>query len=138
MSETFQQRYCRHFKVAPERYAGSLLRRVLYPRVHLLRPLLWLRDHDHFAADHQFVIDVGRLTQRREFHTELKDFQYHPDNRGFLRGFLRLRISANRMSKVFYEVWAADPSAAADAPTPSGAPFSEENPGRDPSAPKSV
>jgi hypothetical protein len=123
VSETFQQRYCRHFGISPERFASSLLSRTLYPRVWLLRPLLWLCDRNYFAADKNFVGGVGRLTQRSEFYTELKDFQFDPENRGFLRGAVRLRISANRMSRLFFQVWPNEsPSASAPA-NPSGSPF---------------
>jgi hypothetical protein len=121
VSETFQQRYCRHFQIPPERFARSLLSRTLYPRVRLLRLLLWLCDRNYFGPDRHFVNGVGRLTQRAEFYTELKDFQFDPENRGFLRGALRLRISANRMSRLFFQIW---PSETAMAPAnPSGSPF---------------
>jgi hypothetical protein len=123
MAESFQARFCRHFQVPPERFVSELLKRALYPRARWLRPLIWLLDRGHFAADEQFVAGVGRLTQRRDFYSELKDFHVHPENERFLRSQLRLRISANRMSRIFFEIWATDPAAAAEAADNSGAPF---------------
>jgi hypothetical protein len=131
MPETFQDRFCRHFHMPPERFAAELLRRALYPRARLLRGVIWLFDHGHFAPDEQFVAGVGRLTQRRDFFSELKDYHVHPENQSFLRSQLRMRISANRMSKIFFEVWANDPAAAADAPDLSEAPFTGRTPRAD-------
>lgn len=128
MAETFQDRFCRHFNVPPEKFADALMRRALYPRARLLYRLIWFFDRGHFAPDEQFVTGVGRLTQRRDFFSELKDYHVNPDNRSFLRQQLRFRISANRMSKIFFEVWANDPEAAVNAPQPSEAPFTPKAP----------
>jgi hypothetical protein len=124
MAETFQDRYCRHFQVPADRFADHILRRTLYPRARLLYGVIRLFDRGHFAPDEQFVAGVGRLKERREFFGELKDFHVHPDNGRFVRHQLRLRVSANRMSKIFFEVWAQDP----EAPQPSQAPFAPKTP----------
>jgi hypothetical protein len=133
MTETFQERYCRHFKLPADRYETSMFRRALYPRVRWCRGLIWIFDRGFFSADREFVRGVGQLVRARDFHAELKDFQFHPDNRGFLRGGLRLRISANRMARMFFAIWGETDALPPAALNPSESPFAA--PGTDVSAP---
>ena len=123
MTETFQERYCRHFRLPAERFEAHMFRRALYPRVRWWRGLIWFFDRGYFDADHEFVRGVGQLLRARDFHGELKDFQFHPDNRGFLRGGMRLRISANRMARTFFAVWGETDAVPPARLNPSESPF---------------
>lgn len=102
MSESFQEKFCRHFAVPPERYGATMLRRTLYGHVRWLR---WLCAHDFLAADRCFIASVGRLTRRSDFSGEVTEFRCDDRNQGFWRRTARLRVSSDRMRVLFREVW---------------------------------
>jgi hypothetical protein len=128
--EIFQESFCRHFNVPPDRYTDEVLRRTLPRSARLLRFFLRLYDRDYFVADREFILGIGLLTRQGDFHAETQDFRYHPANRGFPRRALRLRVSANRMRQLISEVW-PDFVARRARPNPSASPFpsSGEPPG---------
>jgi len=133
VAESFQDSFCGHFQVPPERYTQEILRRTLTPAARWLSPFLLLADRDYFSADRDFVHGVGALTRQGDFHAEAQDFRYHPGNRRFLRRALRLRVSAYRLRCVVAEVWpnfvsrrsvsrrSSTPLPAADPPAPPSA-----------------
>ena len=115
MIEIFQESFCRHFNVPPDRYTDEVLRRTLPRSARLLRFFLRLYDRDYFVADREFILGIGLLTRQGDFHAETQDFRYHP---------------ANRMRQLISEVW-PDFVARRARPNPSASPFpsSGEPPG---------
>jgi len=93
---TFAERYCARHDLAPEEFMEAVLRRALYPQTRLLRPFMRLTSA-HFIADRDFVFCVGRITRMRQFDQEALAYVQDPNNRGFLRKVLRLRVSVSRM-----------------------------------------
>ncbi len=51
----------------------------------------------HFAADYDFINNIGQLTRYRDFDLYMQGFSRHPQNCGFLRRGLRLRVSSHRL-----------------------------------------
>jgi hypothetical protein len=102
MSESFQERFSRHFEVPADRYLEAMLRRTLYRRARVLR---WLLPDEFFACDRDLIVSVGRVTRRQDFSEEVKEFQYDPRNRSFWRRTGCFRVSSARMQAVFDEVW---------------------------------
>ena len=101
-AETFQEKFCRHFDVPPERYHETVLRLTLYPQAQ------WLRlfgSSELLAIDRRFVAAVGQLTRWRGFAGAMWEFQHDAQSRKFSRRCLRLRISVERMRVLFSEVW---------------------------------
>ena len=105
MAEIFHDSFCAHFQVPPERYEQEILQRTLTPGARLFRGFLRLTNRNYFASDREFVAAIGRLTRHGDFHAEAQDFHDHPDNRGFLRRALRLRVSATLVRNLIGEVW---------------------------------
>ena len=105
MPSDFAQLYCEHFRSEPAAFRQAVLRRTLYPQARLLRPLLRVFKPDFFAADFDFIDSVGRITRRRDFSSEADEFVHHPENRGFWRRTLRLRVSVGRMHRLVGEVF---------------------------------
>lgn len=93
---TFAEEFCARRNLAPEKYEEFVLNDSFYPAARLLRPVLMLKA-DFFAADHEFIRRVGRLKRLGGFEAEVQDFLYDPNNRGFLRRVLKLRVSARRL-----------------------------------------
>jgi len=96
---TFAEKFCAKHAQPPEKYEEIVLRHSLYPAARLLQPGLVLKAN-YFAADHAFIRRVGRLTRLGGFEAEVQDFLYDPNNRGFLRRELKLRVSARRLGRM--------------------------------------
>ena len=105
MAEIFHDSFCEHFHVPPERYEQEILQRTLTPGARVLQGFLRLTDRNYFAVDREFIAAIGRLTRHGDFHAEAQDFHDHPDNRGYLRRALRLRVSATLMRGLIDQVW---------------------------------
>lgn len=102
---TFQERFCRHHGLAKADYTRAVLLRSLYPHARLLRPvLLWLNP-DYFGPDLDFVRSVGLMRSRRDYAGEAADFHHADVTRDFLRGPLRLRVSAERLRRIVDATW---------------------------------
>lgn len=96
--------------MALENFEQHLFRRGLYPHASLLAWLLAVMP-DYFAADREFIRSVGDIRSRRFFHAEAGEYQMHLANRGFLRRWLRLRVSAERVRRSMEEHWGSAESA---------------------------
>jgi hypothetical protein len=127
MNDTsFAALYCAYRKIDQGDYDKAVLSETLYPHAKWVAPLvraLWPR---HFVADHDFVEAVGKLRRFREFFNESEDFVHHPDNAGFLRSTLNLRISSRRMRRLVREVLHPELSGLDKAQDQSVAPFNAE------------
>ena len=58
----------------------------------------------HFTADYDFIEAVGWLREQRDYQATVREFTAHPANRGFLRRWLRLRVSVRRVSELVGEI----------------------------------
>lgn len=104
MQPTFRERYCQSLGLAPQDFESHLFRRGLYLHARFFAGLLGLIP-DYFSADHEFIRSVGNIRSRRYFHAEAGEFHMDGANRGFLRRFLRLRVSAERVRCAMEEHW---------------------------------
>lgn len=123
MPSDFSQLYCAHFRVEPSHFRKAVLRQAFYPQARVLRPIIRFLKPDFFAADCDFIDSVGRIVSRREFTIEADEFTHHPDNRGFWRRALRLRVSVGRTQRLVSEVFGettANPFPRPHSPEPLG------------------
>lgn len=97
MRRTFAELYCEQHGLSIDAYARTVLRKTLYWHARPLAPLINFVSSEYFAPDRDFVEDVGRLRHYHEFIGCGLDFSHHPENRGFLRSVLRLRVSTEKM-----------------------------------------
>ncbi len=97
---SFFELYCEQQSIPAADYARRVFSRALYPHARPLAGVISLFNSDYFAADHDFVEDVGRLTSYHDFLGSGMDYSHHPGNRGFFRQVLRLRISTDRMRRM--------------------------------------
>ena len=99
---TFAQKFCVKNSVHPGDFDATVLRLTLRPIARFLRPILNLGPN-YFAADREFVRGVGRIARIEELRIEVEDFADHPDGRGFVHHWLKMRISRDRMSRLVRE-----------------------------------
>lgn len=100
----FAQGYCAREEIAPAKFAEVALRRSLFPAARLLRPLLAM-NRNYFNPDREFVLGVGRITRFRDFDGEATDFRMDPNNRGFMRRVLKLRVSVQLLRHMVHDVF---------------------------------
>jgi len=101
--KTFEDQFCAAHAVAPEDYVDAVLKQSLHPLARWLRPVLVLAP-GHFAADRNFIKGVGRISRLEDFDGEVRDYLIDPDNSGFLRRTLKLRVSVTRLSRIVRDV----------------------------------
>ena len=128
MHPTFRERYCAQVGLAAHQFEPHVFERALY--LHA-RPLRWVLEliPDYFAADHDFIRSVGDLRSRRFFHAEAGEYSTHARNRGVLRRWLFLRVSAERVRRLMEAHWGSRDSAPPleGVPAQSTAPFSSRS-----------
>jgi len=107
---TFAEKFCAQRELSLEDYEAAVLRQTLHAAARLLRPLLALAP-EYFSADRQFVRGVARISRLRDFEPEAWDFAHDPNNRGFLRQGLRLRISTRKMRRLVWTTMRDDEAA---------------------------
>jgi hypothetical protein len=96
---SFSELYCARYVLSPDKFPRHLLRRAMYPHARLLISLLEYFGGDYFAADFDFIDDVGQLTSYNDFFGSSIEYVHHPSNRGFMRRTLRIRVSTERMRR---------------------------------------
>jgi hypothetical protein len=134
---TFAARFCVHQALSFEEFDEKVFSTCLYPLARQVRNLLSLK-RDYFATDYEFVASVGRVTNMRELDEVVRDFADSGRNNGFLRGALKLRISARKLRRIAREYLqnrrAGDPvvdfapAPEAPQPGPSRVPFASPPP----------
>ena len=120
---TFGALYCAQRKIDQADYEKTVLNETMYPHAKLVAPIIRLLWPRHFVADHDFVQSVARLRRFREFFNESEDFAHHPENVGFSRATLNLRVSSRRMRRLVREVLHPELTGLDPADDHSAAPF---------------
>jgi hypothetical protein len=111
---TFAEKFCAQNRLPPEQFVEKVLLLSLPPSTRAVRWLLLLLP-DYFAADRELILSVGRLKRVSDFDAEVMDFMYDPNNRGFLRRTLNLRVSSRRLRSLMrttlhHQVPSAEPT----------------------------
>lgn len=106
---SFRERYCASHGVPHDQFEQHLLLRTLYPHARFLLPLLRLIP-DYFSADTEFLRSIGALRRRRDFVSEAGEYIASWQNRGVLRRWFLLRVSAERTRKLVDAHWESVPS----------------------------
>ena len=104
MGRSFSERVCENLGLHPNQYEDAVLRRCLYRKARILRPLLQGCNRNFFSPDRDFVRRIGKVRRREELTRELDDFFYHPNNTGWLRSGFKLRISCRKIVALVRDV----------------------------------
>lgn len=99
--QTFSERFCTRHNIPISKYSEAVLKLSLYPSARVLLPLLRLIP-GHFMADREFISNVANIKRLRDFDIEVFAFMNDPNNRGFLRRGLKLRVSAARLNGLLW------------------------------------
>jgi len=97
---TFLELYCSQHQIEPEDFPKAVFRHALHLHARPFVTLTTLLKRFHFAADYDFINNIGQLTRYRDFDLYMQGFSRHPRNCGFLRRGLRLRLSSRRLRAI--------------------------------------
>lgn len=100
---TFQECFCNQNYLPAEGYVRIVFYRALYPHTRLVSWVLPFFVSNYFQADLDLIHGVARLRRSHEFEIEVIHFVEHWDNFGFLRRYLRLRVSVGRLQTLIQE-----------------------------------
>jgi len=100
--KTFAQALCKRVGCAPEDYLRVALKHCLYPQARFFSRLFLF---DRRAADIELLEDAGAATSEEQLRDLLRDYwiQLHLQG-GFLAKCLKLRVSGERLQKLFAQV----------------------------------
>jgi hypothetical protein len=110
VEHSFRSRFCKFFKCPEDRFEQAILLKVLHRRSLLLGWLLSRIYPDYFQTDYRILHQIGSVTTRNNLLAEARDIRHdyqRLNDFGFLRRFLNLRISGQRLLAVANEVWGA-------------------------------
>lgn len=97
----FSGLYCELQGIDKSDYLRTVFRQALYPHA---RPWVWLLQQiapNFFRADYDFIYDVGRLRNFKDYELAVEEFVAHPANRDNpLRTLLRIRVGAGRLRRI--------------------------------------
>jgi hypothetical protein len=100
--KTFKAAFCEHFRCPPERYEESLFWRALFRHAVPLAFLARRFDPEFFHEDRDLIREVGAMTSQEIFRHEINYFYgRNLRDKSWLRSTLRIRISGNRMIRLW-------------------------------------
>jgi hypothetical protein len=102
---TFASLFCEKFQCAPEKLEEEVLWRCMQPRFVFVARLAWKYIPDFYLPDFHLINQVRDLTGVEDVSSEIEAFRYHHPARGFLRGWLRLRISGQLVVNLAYQLF---------------------------------
>lgn len=103
--KTLEAAYCDRHRCTPAQFRRRVFWSTLHRHALPFAPLFLLGGH--FAADHDLIAACARAQNMRSIHEELGDHRYHPQNAGWLRQRLALRVSAHRLRQLAREYFPA-------------------------------
>jgi hypothetical protein len=98
--KTFAALYCERHGLAPHEYTEAVLNETLYPLARVLKRMFPRIAARRLTTDVEFVNSVGLLRRFRDYTMESEEFAHNPDNRGFWRVTVNLRVSTRRMRRL--------------------------------------
>jgi len=108
VEKSFRTRYCDRYQCPEEGFEKAILLKVLHRRSV---PIAWLLLRVHpsvFQTDYRILSQIGNVSSRNNLLADARDIRHdyqRLNDFGFLRRFLNLRISGQRLLAVSNQVW---------------------------------
>lgn len=94
---TFCDLFCAAYNCLPEDCNELVFWLCVFPQVLFLARLIWKVNRGFFKPDFALIEQVKSLKNVEDTRQEISDFTYHNPARGFLRGFMEVRVSGQRL-----------------------------------------
>ena len=104
-TRSFSSLYCEKFHCLPEKFEEDLLWRCLHPRSLSVARMIWPVYRGYFLPDIHLINEVKDLTGVDEVVSEISGVRHQLPVRGVIRGFLRVRISGQRLVDLANELF---------------------------------
>jgi hypothetical protein len=109
--QNFKTAFCTRFEYPQEKFEKHIFWNAIHPE---MKPLAFLIDRfrpDFFRNDLDFIRSLATAETKQEVRIIVNSLHFDPTfERGFLRGFLRVRISRRRLTRIAGEVLMSDRS----------------------------
>ena len=102
---SFAALYCEKFQCPPEKFEADLIWRCMQPRSILVARLLWSWCRFYFQPDFHLINQVKDLTGLDDVVSEISGVRHQLPVRGIFRGWLRVRISGQRLVNLAQELF---------------------------------
>jgi hypothetical protein len=105
----FKTAFCARFEHPQENFEQRVFWNALHPETKPMAFLIrWVRP-SYFASDLDCIRSIGTAESKQEVRAIVASLQYDPAfKRGFFRGFLRVRISGRRLTRLAARVLAGE------------------------------
>lgn len=100
---TFQDAYCARHQCSADAFRKRVFWQALPPHARVFGLLFGGRNSRYFAADRSFISSVGSAESLHQVLQEIRDYFMDPQNRGWLRHRVRIRVSSKRIQQLVRE-----------------------------------
>lgn len=108
-SYNFKTAFCARFEHPQENFEKQLFWSALHPKVKPMAFLINCLRPSFFRSDLDCIRSIATAESKREVLAIVNSLQYDPTfKRGFFRGFLRVRISGRRLTRLAGKVLIGD------------------------------
>ena len=95
--QSFRKGVCKTLGCSHVGYAEAVFRHCLYPHASLPARVLRSFNPALFASDFELIRLVAEVSDLRDLRKEVESHRYAHRAPGFLRGYLRIRLSGRRL-----------------------------------------
>jgi hypothetical protein len=101
----FKTAFCARFEYPHENFEQRVFWNALHPQVKPMAFLISCLRPSFFRSDLDCIRSIATAETKQEIRVIIASLQYDPTfNRGFFRGFLRVRISGRRLARLASKV----------------------------------
>jgi hypothetical protein len=119
-TRAFRDAVCQKFRCVPETYAETVFSHALYPHATWPTKLIRRLSPGYFDADFLLIRQIATCNTPRELRADVDSHRYHHPPRGFLRRWLRIRLSGQRVIILGARVFHEPPAVSSSPQTPAG------------------
>jgi hypothetical protein len=105
----FKTAFCARFEYQQEHFEKRVFWDSMHPEIKILAFLISCLRPSFFRSDLDCIRSIATAETKDEVRAIVRSLRFDPNfNRGFFRGFLRVRVSGRRLTRLANKVLIAD------------------------------
>jgi hypothetical protein len=105
----FKTAFCARFEYQQEHFEQRVFWDAVHPEIKIVAFLISFFRPSFFRSDLDCIRSIATAETKQEVHVIVSSLRFDPNfNRGFFRGFLRVRVSGRRLTRLANKVLMAD------------------------------